>query len=95
MIPRAVAPPGISLYIDDLYESGAVEIGAETRSSSPLHAVIIDLLTESQIGPTVQLQLGANRRHSAKVPDLKAGVYRVTVSGTSGVRSVTDVFMVI
>jgi pimeloyl-ACP methyl ester carboxylesterase len=94
-IPRAVTPYGISLHIKDLFEADDVVIAAKTKASSPLYADIVDVQTENTVAKAVPLQLGANRRHSAKIDGLKSGVYRVTVSGDRSVRPVTDTFIVL
>jgi hypothetical protein len=94
-IPRDVKPYGISLHIRDLFEADDVAIAATTGAASPLQADIVDVQTESIVAKAVPLQLGAKRRHSAKIDGLKSGVYRVTVSGDASVTPVTDTFIVL
>jgi pimeloyl-ACP methyl ester carboxylesterase len=94
-IPRAAPPDGISLQLNDWFAPGPVEIAAKTSALGALHADIVDVEAGTAVGERVRLQLGRDGRHTATVPAMTRGVYRVTVASNANVRSVTDIFMVV
>jgi hypothetical protein len=95
VIQRAATADGISLYLEDWFAAGPVEIAASTSVPYALHADIVDVDTGAPVGERVRLQLEADGRQTATIPAMTGGVYRVTVAGDGNVRAVTDVFMVL
>jgi hypothetical protein len=100
---RALPTVGLSLDIDDVYEAGeslTVKARPERESGDRLLVVVEDASRPPEDAEAVELARAPLAEsedgwHSAELPPLPEGTYRVTVFGSGMTEPVTDVFAVV